>query len=165
MRVTDHHVRRRDAAHALHRAVEAQQLLDRALDEGRIVAQARKLGRVSQQGQHPVADEIRGGLVTGEEEQDDGREQLVSAQAIARFLGGDETGQDVRARRAAPLCYEALEVLVDGGAAALARTITSGSETIMPSRLRAMSADHSRRWSRSSSGTPSISEITLAGSG
>src|SRR2546430_1941048 len=93
----------RDARRPLHRAVVPQQLLHRALNQRRIVPQTPELVRMAQEGQQPVADQVDGRLMAGDEEQDAGGEQLPFAQRVAGFLGGDQQAQEIVLRTPAPL--------------------------------------------------------------
>src|SRR5207249_4938694 len=65
------------AAKALDRAVVTEQLLDGARGESRVPSQALELGRVPEQGEQAVPDQVRGRLVAGEEERDARRDELV----------------------------------------------------------------------------------------
>ena len=94
------HVLERDAHGALHRAVEAQHLLDRALQQLGLRAQARELVGVLQERERPVPDQVRGRLVTGEQQQDRGRQQLAVAERVAVLLRRDERADQVVARLA-----------------------------------------------------------------
>ena len=80
----------RDPGGTLHRAVVAQQLLDRARQQRWIFAQSIQLIRMLEQGEEPVADQVHRGLVPGDENQHAGREQLVLAQLVALLLRGDQ---------------------------------------------------------------------------
>ena len=51
----------------LHRRLVAQHLLDHAGNALRVLAQPLQLGRMAQQGQHAVGDQIDGRLVAGDE--------------------------------------------------------------------------------------------------
>ena len=89
---TDEHGRLHRHAHGvLHRAVEAQQLVDRGIVERRIVAPAEQLVRVAQQRQRAVADQVDGRLVPCDVQQDDERDQLGRAERVAFVLHGQET--------------------------------------------------------------------------
>ena len=70
-----------DAHHRRRGAVEAQELLDGRDREGRILAPGPGRGRIPEQGEHAVADEVRGGLVSGEQEQHAAGDQLGPAQS------------------------------------------------------------------------------------
>ena len=50
---------------------------------------------MAEQGLHPVADEVDGGLVAGDVEQDDLVPQLGGGQHVAVLLGLDQAGEDV----------------------------------------------------------------------
>jgi len=59
----------------------------------RDLEQVRALLGVAQQRVRTVADEIDGRLVTGKEEQHTRSQELVFAQPVASFLGGDQGRQ------------------------------------------------------------------------
>ena len=84
-----------DAAGELHRAVEAQELLDGVGVEGRVVDQAAKLIGVVEQGVHAVADEVHRGLVAGEEQEHHVLQQLRVGELLAVLFGMDHGGEDV----------------------------------------------------------------------
>jgi hypothetical protein len=111
---TDLIVVQRDALCQLHRAVEAEQLLDRLPVQGRVVAEALELIAVLEQCEGPVADEVHGRLVSRDEQEQRRAEQLLLAQAVAALLGGDERGQQVVAQRVPPALDEVREVLEEG---------------------------------------------------
>ena len=93
----------RDAQRRLHGAVEAQQLLDRGGQEPRLGAETAPLFGLAEQGEHAVADQVRRGLVAGEQQQVAGREQLGVAQRVALLLRLDHRADQVVARRAAAI--------------------------------------------------------------
>ena len=68
--VADVEVGRRDPPRELHRRVVAQQLVDRVGVERRVVAPPFELRAVAEQRERAVADEVHGGLVAGDVEQD-----------------------------------------------------------------------------------------------
>ncbi len=107
------HLRVRDAGGPLHRAVVAQQLLHRAADERGLPMEAFELGGMPEQGKEAVADQVHGGLVAGDEEQDAGGEQLALGEPVALLLHCDEGGEQVRARMAAALGEQRAEVVRD----------------------------------------------------
>src|SRR6185295_16115225 len=78
------------------------------------LAKAPELIAVPEEGEEPVADQIHGGLMPGDVEQDAGGEQLALAQLVALLLRGDEQAQEVIAGMSAPLGQELAEVVADG---------------------------------------------------
>src|SRR5882724_166194 len=108
--------RARHPRRALHGPVVPQELLDGARDEPRRFAQAAQLARVLQERQDPVADQVDGRLVAGDEQEDARRDQLLLVELVARLLGGDERRQEIAARRGAALGDETAEVVADGAA-------------------------------------------------
>jgi hypothetical protein len=91
------------------RAVPAHALLDRPRDERRVVAQPGELAWVAQQGIGAVADQVEGGFMAGDEQQQRGAAQLGLGERLARLLGGDQGRQQIVAggragedRRCAP---------------------------------------------------------------
>src|SRR5690606_12455724 len=85
----------RDAPALLDRAVVAQQLLDRVRRQVRVLAQRLQLVGVPQQCQRAVPDEVDRGLVPGDVEQADLRDQFLVGEHVAVVLGRDEGGQQV----------------------------------------------------------------------
>src|SRR5262249_53407077 len=79
-----------NARGALDRPVVAEQFLDGALDQSRILAQPSKLFGMTQEREGAVADEIDGRLVPRDEKQDAGGQQLSLGELVARLLGRDE---------------------------------------------------------------------------
>jgi hypothetical protein len=98
---TERHVLAGDARRALDLPIEAQQLLHRGADQRGIAAQPPEPIGMAQQGERAVADQVDGGLVPRDEEQDARGQQLDLAQAVARLLRGDQVRQHVGARRGA----------------------------------------------------------------
>ena len=92
---SDLRVARRHPARPLDRAVVAQELLDRAGQEARIVLESPPLLRMPEEGEEPVPDEVHGRLVAGDVEEDAGREQLALRQPVPRLLRLDEPAQEV----------------------------------------------------------------------
>src|SRR5205823_56593 len=78
----------------LHRAVVAQQLLDRGGGFDLSVSELGQLIRVAQQGQQPVADEAADRLEAGGEEKSAQGDDLVPVEAVAALLGGDKRGEE-----------------------------------------------------------------------
>jgi hypothetical protein len=50
---------------------------------------------VAQQGEHAVTDHVGGRLVTGDEQQEDHREQLVFIEGVALLLGNDQRADQI----------------------------------------------------------------------
>ncbi|GGI89150.1 hypothetical protein GCM10011581_27830 [Saccharopolyspora subtropica] len=78
---------------AFHRPVVAQQFLDRTGQQVRFVAQQPQLVGVGEQGQHPVADEVDGGLMARDEQQLHHAEQFPLGQLVA-LVGGHHQRAD-----------------------------------------------------------------------
>ena len=103
---------------------------------------------MAQERQGAVADQVDRGLMAGDEQEDARGEQLVLAQRVARFLGGDEAREHVVPRRGPALGDEPAEVLGEGAAAGEAllghlrvRRQQDGVETardVHPPRLEAL---------------------------
>ena len=53
---------------------------------------------MAEQRESAIADQVDGGLVSGHEQQDAGGEQLILAERVAGFLGGDESREHVTTR-------------------------------------------------------------------
>ena len=147
-----------------YRAVVAQELLDRAVEERRVVAQQRRLRRVAEQMEEPVAEQVARGLVSGEEQQDAVRDHLVVRQVLALVLGADHERHEVVTRPAHALAQQRLEVVDerrDAGVrlaevvAAVDRAADVRGETVPPrlDRVQVLL------------GAPMRPAITLAGSG
>lgn len=75
----------------------AQDLLDRAVDELGMLAQASELVGVGQQGGDAVGDQVVGGFVAGGDQQEHHRDDLVVGQAVAVLARVDQSGHDVGA--------------------------------------------------------------------
>ena len=97
-------------------AVVAQELLHRRRDRRGIRHEALPFGRVTEEGEEAVADQVHGGLVAGDVQQHARREQLPFGQAIPGLLDGDERGEEVGAGLASPPGDQPLEVTADGPA-------------------------------------------------
>jgi hypothetical protein len=82
----------------LHRAVEAQHLLDRVGHAVRLGPQQLPGTRGAQQRVHRARDEVHGGLVPGDEQQVDHRGQFVLAEPVAAVAGRDQRRDEVVAR-------------------------------------------------------------------
>ena len=98
----------------LHRRIEAQQLLHRPRDEAGIGSQPFELAGTAKEREDAVADEVGGGLVSGDEEQAKQVQHLAPAQALAPVLGLREGAQEVVARGLAPLLDDRAEIGVEG---------------------------------------------------
>ena len=79
-------------------------------------AQQLELIGVAQQREQAVADEVHRRLVAGDEQQDDRRQQLVGAEAVARLLGRDQRADEVGPGRPPALLEERHEVGGEGQA-------------------------------------------------
>jgi hypothetical protein len=66
---------------------------------------------VPEESDQPIADQIRGRLVPGEEEEDTGGVQLLLRQAVALLLGADERREQIVAGFLAPHCRDAAQVV------------------------------------------------------
>ena len=99
-----------DPVGQLDRAVVAQELLDGALDEPRVVLQAAPLGGVPQERHDGVADEVRRGLVPGPQDQHRERQQLGPAQDLPAVLDRHERAEQVPRRHPPPLGEGVTEV-------------------------------------------------------
>ncbi len=71
---------------------------------------------MSEQRQRAVTDEVDGGLVTGDEQQDARREQLGLAELVARLFGGDQAGEQIGTRRRATAGDQLAKVVRERGA-------------------------------------------------
>lgn len=79
--------------HELDRPVVAEELLDSVGNQRRLLEQQTELVGVAQQSQQAVADQVRGRLMTGRQEQIGIRDQLRLAEPIAVNLGLDQQAQ------------------------------------------------------------------------
>ena len=114
-----------------------------------------------------VADQVRRGLVAGDEQQDQHREQLARTTSREPSSSAcDEPGQEVVLRRAPAILDQAHEVRLElgRGCAAAPPTISGdgGAKKTEPSGATSAS-DHALNCARSSAGTPIISAITITG--
>ena len=75
--------------------VVAEQFLDCGRHPVRIAAQQLELLRVIEEGDDGVADERRGGVVTGHDELEDGREQLLVVQPLLPVPSRDQGAHEV----------------------------------------------------------------------
>ena len=98
----------RDPARELHRAVEAEELVDRGVVETGIGAQPLELVAVAEQRQGAVADEVHRRLVAGDVEEHHLVDQLLLVERVAVLLGGDEPREQI-VGRCAPLRRDDLE--------------------------------------------------------
>ena len=153
-----------DPRDALDGRVVAQQLLDRTSHEAGIGAQPVPLAGVAPQPEHAAAEQVDRGLVPGEEEQHDSREQLLVRQPGPRALRRDEGVQEARLRRGPARRGQVSEWAPRPSTAAFPSEMTAGV-AVSICRALPMSVDQVRNSSRSSSGTPSSSQITWTGSG
>ena len=74
----------RDAARELHRAVEAEQLVDRGVVEPGIGAQPLELVGMAEQRQCAVADQVHRGLVAGDVQEHHLVHQLLLVEHVSR---------------------------------------------------------------------------------
>ena len=88
----------RGAAEVHHRRAPAQHLLDRGADERPVGPQLRELVGVLVQGDHPVRDEVAGGLVAGDREQQEEQVDLEVGEPLAVDLGLGEDADEVVVR-------------------------------------------------------------------
>jgi hypothetical protein len=111
----DLHVLERPPRGPLHGAVEAQQLLDGALQQGGLAAQALQLAGMAQQREQAVPQQVAGGLVAGREEQDGGGQDLVVGEAVVALLRAHQPRQQIVLGLDAPsrqqLAHVGLELL------------------------------------------------------
>ena len=98
----------------LHRAVIAQELLDRGGDEAGIALELLELVGMTEQGEQPVADEVHRGLVPGDEQQHAHGQHLALAQLVSLLLGRDEQAQQVFLGALAPLPDKGAKVIAEG---------------------------------------------------
>ena len=73
----------------LGRRVEAQQLLDRVVDEIVVIAKERALSRMVGEGDEGIAQHPRHRLVSGEEQEGDHGDDLVVVEVVAAVAGGE----------------------------------------------------------------------------
>ena len=102
----------------LHRAVVAQQFVDRRVGNAWVIAPHCHLIRVTQQSQRAIADQVDGRFVASDIEQQHERNQLLLAHPIATLFGLDKCRQDVVAEMLAALIDDGDEVgdhLIDCG--------------------------------------------------
>ena len=86
------------------------QLLHAGAHQAGVGPEAVDLRRVAEQGQHPVADQVHGGLEAGHEQQGDGAEQLGVGEPVALGLGRDQGAEQVGAGVAPALLDQVGEV-------------------------------------------------------
>ena len=79
----------------VHRRLVAQQFLDQADAQVGLVAQPLQHVGVAQQREHAVGDEVDGGLVAGDEQQDQRGDQFAALHPPVRAVVGDQPGQQV----------------------------------------------------------------------
>src|SRR5688572_13722917 len=90
--------------------VVAEQLLDRLPDLCWIVPQSLQLIRVAQQGQEPVADQVCRRLMTADQEDHAGRQELGGAQGIALLFSDDEPADQILTRLSPPMGHGLVKV-------------------------------------------------------
>ena len=93
----------RDAPNELVGPIPTQELLHRVGEERRVRVEQDALVRKLDQRPHARADECRRGLVPGDVQRDQLRDELVTTQPVALLLGVHELGHDVAGRMAALL--------------------------------------------------------------
>ena len=79
----------------LHGPVVTQQFVDGSIVERRIVAPSHELVGVAQQRQDAVADQVDGGLVAGDVQQHDERDQLGGGEPVAGLLDRQQRRQQI----------------------------------------------------------------------
>lgn len=94
----------------LDRAVEPEQLVDGTGDQLGRAPQQLKLARSAQQGEDAVADEVHSRLVPGDQEKHREVDDLRRRDAITVSLHGEQAGQQVVARRPAPVGEQVIQV-------------------------------------------------------
>ena len=77
------------------RCVVTEELLDGLGDLGGVGAELGQLLRVAEQGDDAVADEAGGGVVTGDDQLEDRREQLLVVEPLFSVAGVDQTTDEV----------------------------------------------------------------------
>ena len=135
------------------RGGEADELVDRGGKLPRIGQQRLELAGVVQQGHHPVADQAGRGVVAGDDELEQARQQLLGGERVA-FGGGGQDADQV-AGRTTPLGVEATMP-------SDASTASAGGS---PAHPVSSTANQACRRGRSAAGMPSSSPITPNGSG
>jgi hypothetical protein len=100
-----------DAHRPLYRAVVAQQLFDRALDQRRVVLQHSELVGMTQEGEKAVTDEVCARLMAGDEEQHARSEEFLFAKLVAPLFGRDQQVEEIRTGPPPALRKEATEIL------------------------------------------------------
>ena len=103
----------------LHRGVEANQFLDRIVDQVRAVAQQRPLFGMLREGDQAVADQGCRRLAAGEQQESEHGEQLVVVQLLTVIGRSDEDRDQIVARLDASLLYHLGEVDVQFGDASI----------------------------------------------
>ena len=152
------------AGHVLDRRDPAQHLLDRAGHEASGSAARRaSWSGLGQQFLHAAADDVAGGLVAPDEDEQRLVDERVVVERVAVDLGVAEHADQVVGGARGPAVLEdrvdVVRVLVEGG---WPPTMASGSGE--PWDL-SMSSDQRSRSSRSVGATPSMSPMTMMGSG
>ena len=109
--VADPEVLAGDAHHRRSGAVVAQQLLDGRGAQRRILTPGPRFGRVPEQGQRPVPDEVRRRLVTREEQQHAARDQLRLAETLASLARHEEGRHEIVGRGVPAAGDDTLEVV------------------------------------------------------
>ncbi len=75
--------------------VEAEQLLDGRGDLVGVAPELGELGRVAEEGDDAVADEAGGGVVAGDDQLEDRREQLLVVEPLVAVAGADQRADEI----------------------------------------------------------------------
>jgi hypothetical protein len=110
--IGDGNIFARDAHHRRRGAVVPQELLHGRRREPGVFAPRSGLGRVPDERERAVADEVRGGFVAGEQEQHAAGDELVLLQPVGPVLDGQERRHEVIGRGRPAARHEALEIAV-----------------------------------------------------
>src|SRR5690606_2361534 len=159
--------------------IVAQELFHRLGRAPGLAPQQLHLIRMSKQRQGPVADEVHRRLMPCHQEENGHGNELLLAEAIPLIMGVDERAQEVGAGISAALQNNAAHVFPDlarrigGPAGHFFRPIhvQGRGQGVGPravqfmSKAAAKALDHARNLGRSAAGTPSISAMTITGSG
>ena len=101
--LSDDHILSRDPADQLDRRVIAQSLLDNRRGSAGILPEGSPVPRMAKHGQHPVGDQIHRRLVSGDQQQIAGRDNLFLGELIAGLLDRNQPRHQVVARVCAAL--------------------------------------------------------------
>ncbi len=92
------HLLGRPPSELLHWAVVTEDLFEEAWDQRVVPAEAAHGLGVLEEREGAIPDEVRGGLVAGDQEQDGHRQHLLRAEALALGLGAAEIAHQIFAR-------------------------------------------------------------------